>query len=306
MLVSLRPLFARLIAACISCLFFYQYWTIFESQSISHRRPLPSEIPKKIWYKLGPRGQSDESRKWTSTCLGNNPEYDFQFMTDATGDRYVQRVFRDRPDIVDTYLHLPIPILKADFLRYMLLFAEGGIWSDLDVSCEGTPIREWIPQRLKPNTSLVVGWEFDGGYDANILRQFTSWTIMAKPRLSHMWTVIEDIMGSISETTARHNVSVGDLNLSMIGDVVDFTGPRRLTRSIFQSLENNLNATIDWRQIVNLTEPKLLDDVLILPGYSFAASMNSYEDQAVLGPKLVTHHYAGSWKNDDGGETIVN
>lgn len=40
--------------------------------------------------------------------------------------------------------------------------------------------------------------------------------------------------------------------------------------------------------------------MLILPGNAFAAAQS--EDLEDQGPVLVTHHYAGSWKNDYGGE----
>ncbi|NWN33545.1 hypothetical protein GY663_30675, partial [Klebsiella michiganensis] len=88
-----------------------------------------------------------------------------------------------RPDIVDTYLALPVPIFKADMLRYLLLWDQGGIWSDLDVSCESIPIEEWIPAEYQGKAALVVGWEFDAGWPEPYVRQFASWTIMAKPRL---------------------------------------------------------------------------------------------------------------------------
>lgn len=57
-------------------------------------------------------------------------------------------------------LSKPISILKADLLRYPLLFAKGGILSDLDVSCEDTPIQDWIPEKYKKNANLILGWEF--------------------------------------------------------------------------------------------------------------------------------------------------
>jgi alpha 1,6-mannosyltransferase len=48
--------------------------------------------------------------------------------------------------MVEDYLALPIPILKADILRYVILYDQGGIWFDLGVSCEGVPIDEWVPE----------------------------------------------------------------------------------------------------------------------------------------------------------------
>ena len=57
---------------------------------------------------------------------------------------------------------------------------------------------------------------------------------------------------------------------------------------------------MDYRNISNLYEPKLIGDVLILPGFSFAASINHYKEEE--GPALLTHQCAGSWRNEHGGE----
>ena len=45
------------------------------------------------------------------------------------------------------------------------------------------------------------------------------------------------------------------------------------------------------------SHPKLIGDVLIMPGVSFAASQNGYATDQ--GDALVTHHYEGSWKQAD-------
>lgn len=258
-------------------------------------------IPEKIWYKVGPKGLSSQSQEWMDDCLHKNPEYRSEIMTDHSGDLYVKEKFSHRPDIVETYLALSVPILKADLLRYLLLFAEGGIWYDLDVSCGDVPIRQWIPEEFKANTNLVVGLEFDEGWGENILRQFNSWTIMAAPHSPHIMMVIEDILDAIRQKSEGNGIAVTELSLDMVGDVVDFTGPRRLTRGILKSLSLVLDETVEMKNVSHLLDPVLISDVLVLPGYSFAASANRYVNQT--GPALVTHHYAGSWKNDNGGET---
>ncbi|ODM23660.1 hypothetical protein SI65_01249 [Aspergillus cristatus] len=262
-----------------------------------------SKIPEKLWYKIGPKGLSDESRTWMDDCLQKNPSYRSEIMTDLSGDLYVKENFAFRPDIVETYLALPIPILKADLLRYMLLYTEGGIWHDLDVSCEDIPMHDWVPVEFKDKANLVLGWEFDVGWGETIMRQFVSWTVMSAPKSPHMWMVIEDIINAVHKKTEEHHIPISLLTKDMLGDVVDFTGPRRLTISVLKSLELTLNETIDQKSIHNLLDPKLVGDVLILPGYSFAASSNRYgTNQNLTGPPLVTHHYAGSWKNQNGGE----
>ncbi|ROT39588.1 hypothetical protein SODALDRAFT_377529 [Sodiomyces alkalinus F11] len=259
-----------------------------------------SGIPKKLWYKLGPKGLNEKTQAWTDSCIKNNTDYEAVFLNDSAADTYVIRTFGESdPDLVDLYLNLTVPIFKADILRYLLLFAEGGVYCDLDVSCHA-PIDDWIPGDLKAQTAVVVGWEFDGGYGDNILRQFATWTMMAKPRSPHLWRVVEDIVRFFHEKMREHDVPPQGLTLQMIGDVVDGTGPRRVTRNLVKVFEEQFNTTLP--EIRRLEQPRLVGDVLVLPGHSFAASMNKYPGMKVVPPPLVIHHYAGSWKNENGGE----
>lgn len=333
-------------------------------------------IPRKIWHKLGAGGLSDEARGWIDGCLRANPGYQHTLLTDDSADDFVTRTFSaERPDIVEAYLGLSVPIFKADLLRYLLLFAEGGVYTDLDVSCDadnsnnggetgdhGTPsIDEWIPrhtyqdfdddkkyERQSKEISLVVGYEFDAGWgdDYQFYHQLQTWTILSRPGSRHVWRVVEDIVASIGAERKRHGgCATEDLTLDMVPDVVDFTGPRRFTQSVLTSLAEEqvkgdmVPDTRMWtmlrdKQMMGIREPKLVGDVLIMPGYSFAASMNKYDEEEegddsiyheageeigevrdeaarrekkkTLGPKLVTHHYAGSWKNDRGGEERIS
>ncbi|KAH8811231.1 hypothetical protein F5884DRAFT_819574 [Xylogone sp. PMI_703] len=262
--------------------------------------PTAIAIPEKIWYKVGRHGLNNQSREWTESCLKKNPTYKSEYLTDEAGDLYVKEKFSSRPDIVETYLALPIPILKADLLRYLLLYREGGVWSDLDVSCDTLPIAEWIPAKYKNATALVVGWEFDMGWGDNFVRQFATWTVMAKPGSPHLLMVINDIVDGLRDKATKNNIALAEMTLEIAGDVVDATGPRMMTRGITKSLKSTFNKTLDEKDYSRLMEPKLLGDVLVLPGFSFASSSNRYEQK--VGPALVTHHYAGSWKNEKGGE----
>ncbi|KAH6639267.1 hypothetical protein C7974DRAFT_388150 [Boeremia exigua] len=290
-----------------SAALFYYFWASIGAGAhslFSPSSPHADIIPKILWYKLGPNGLTTDAKTWTDSCINSNPDHQAKFITDREADEYVERAFAARPDIVETYLGLTVPILKADLLRYLLLFDQGGIWSDLDVSCENVGIDEWIPSQFKANAEIVVGWEFDWGWKHPILRQFASWTIMAKPGSPHMLQVVDDVLDAIQETMRKHNVSYENITLDMTGDVVDFSGPRRLTRGIFKSLERTLNRTVEQAEVAEILQPTVLENVLVLPGHSFGASSNFYtpEEMEQLPSALVTHHYAGSWKNAHGGE----
>ncbi|KAK2613382.1 hypothetical protein N8I77_000300 [Diaporthe amygdali] len=261
-------------------------------------------IPKRIWYKLGPKGKSQQIEEWTQSCIKQNPTYRYEFFSDPSADYWVEKTFSaSRPDIVEAYLSLTVPILKADLLRYLLLYVEGGVWSDLDVSCEGIPIDEWIPDEHRSETNLLVGWEFDAGWNWEYTHEFASWTILSKPGVPHMLMVIDDIMDSIHQSTAEANVTIAELTMEIVGDIVDYTGPRRMTRSILKSLERALGQPIGREMIENIRDPVRVLDVTILPGYAFANLTNKFEEaDGPVGPTLVSHHYAGTWKNENGGE----
>ncbi|PVI01354.1 glycosyltransferase family 32 protein [Periconia macrospinosa] len=292
-------------ALCVLALFYYLRTTSIQSIQPQNSHPKSDGIPKIIWYKLGPKGLNSDTREWTDTCIRINPNYRMEFLTDEDADEYVKKSWKFRPDIVDIYLGLTIPIVKADLLRYLLLFDQGGIWSDLDISCEGVPVDDWIPQQHKA-AGLVVGWEFDMGWGTAFIRQFASWTIMAKPGSPHMLQVIEDITASLRGIMEKQEIPIQNVTLTMTGEIVDFSGPRRFTNSVIASIGKSVNRTIKLDEISQLLQPKQIGDVLILPGVSFAASANTYtdEEKEQLPPKLVTHHYAGTWKNPEGGETV--
>ncbi|KAK7755350.1 hypothetical protein SLS62_002576 [Diatrype stigma] len=213
---------------------------------------------------------------------------------DNSGDEFVRDHFASRPDIVDNFLGIRIPIIKADLLRYLILYEHGGIWNDLDVSCEA-PINEWVPEQYQAaNISIVVGLEFD---EDIWYRQFASWTIMARQNSPQLWTVVEDCLEGLVRTAQDHNVGIQDLTIDMLDDIVDVSGPRRLTRGIQKSLSKMLNETVGNDEISHVLEPRLIGDVLVLPDYAFANSMNQQHGDKKSGKILVKHHYASSWKN---------
>lgn len=305
--------YCTLLALCTTALIYHFYTstsTIYRDIQYLHlpfSPPPPScTIPKTLWYKLGPLGLNNDTAAWTDSCILDNPEYDVQFLTDLDAEDFAYTAFSNRPDILEAYFGLTVPILKADMLRYMLLYDQGGIWSDLDVSCEDVPIDDWIPPQFRDKAGLVVGWEFDVGWSPGIMRQFASWTIMARPGSPHMLTVVEGIVDALHSVMKEHQVSIGNVTLNMTGDVVDFSGPRRLTTGVFKSLGHTLNRSVSPDEAKEILQPMLLGDVLVMPGRSFAASVNDYSKKGggsgLLPPQLVTHHYAGTWKNEQGGE----
>lgn len=264
----------------------------------------PHRFPKKIWHKSGPQNIDTDTRQWIQTWTDRNPTYRQEILTDATADTFVLEHFADHPEILYVYFTTTIPILRADLLRYLILFAEGGIWSDLDAECL-VPVDNWIPHKFhSQEVNLVVGMEFDFGFrnDGVLHGQFNSWSVMAKPGSRHMKTIISYSISNIQREAAEHNVQLRDYTMGMVSNVVDVSGPKAMTLAIFSSLEEMLGEKLDDRNIssTKLKEPILLGDVLILPGAAMAAQQNAMPEDE--GEYLVSHHYSGSWKNQNKGE----
>ncbi|KAL4927047.1 glycosyltransferase family 32 protein [Aspergillus undulatus] len=257
-------------------------------------------FPAKIWHKCGSKGVTEKAQKLMDLWLEKNPNFRHELLTDESADQYVRENYADWPDVLETYMSLSVPILKADFLRVLILYADGGIWSDLDVSCE-VPVSEWIPEKYKKDTTrpvnVVVGIEFDGW-------QFSSWTVMVKPHLKHFKTVIEYVVKQLKTQAIENHVSLSALTKPMIPDVVAVTGPQAITMALLKSVGEETQQTVPKDEIRGLKEPRLIGDILVLPQAAFAALQGGMpKDQ---GPYLVSHHYSGSWKNDAGGEEGVN
>ena len=258
-------------------------------------------ITDKLWQSAKDPHLSDDQDEWISSWLEKNPSFRYELLTDASAATFVRTHYASRPDIIEVFETLPIPILRADLLRYLLVLAEGGVWSDLDVTCD-KPVADWVPTEYRnAKIEMIVGLEFDfdwRGEGTEVASQFCNW-VFAAPRSSRVLQVVVDsVVAQINEIALMNKVQVKDLTLDMLPiDVVNVTGPKIMTIAILDSLKQLLGRTVDDRDFHGIKKPKLIGDVLIMPGVSFAASQNGYpQDQ---GDALVTHHYAGSWKQAD-------
>jgi alpha 1,6-mannosyltransferase len=89
-------------------------------------------FPSKIWQSW-----KDDSENPTPRTNGFphqwrvlNPSFRYERLTDANMDAYVRaRAHRSLSDLVisDLFVSLTDPILKAEFLRYLILLYDGGV-----------------------------------------------------------------------------------------------------------------------------------------------------------------------------------
>ncbi|EFR03115.1 hypothetical protein MGYG_06110 [Nannizzia gypsea CBS 118893] len=254
-------------------------------------------VPSKIWQTAKHANLSSEYTDMSNTWIANNPTFRHELLTDESSDDYVRSRYPNS-NIVALYTGLKIPILRADLLRYLILLSEGGIWADLDTTCE-QPVNSWLPAEMHNANStvkagLIVGLEPDADHGGK--KVLTNAVLAAQPGSKHIKAVVDDIVKQLYEIAKQKGVGPEGITLEMISDVVEVTGRKKMTAKIIESLSKTLNKEIKEGDLVKngSKEPQVLDDVIILPVPAFA----SYDGNPTPpGRVLVTHHHAGTWKS---------
>jgi alpha 1,6-mannosyltransferase len=306
-----------------------------------------------------------------------NENFIHTIITDDMLDEWVSQEFSNIPDIIKAWNLLPKIILKADFFRYLIIFARGGVYSDMDTFCL-KPITNWAPfknentnnnnnsnnnndndndndndaeekekkindiKQDKENSKIgfAIGIEADPDrpdwsewYARRI--QFVQWTIVGKR--GHPF--LRELISRIVEETFRKE-KLGKLK-SIEGkdhgaDIMQWTGPGIYTDTMFDYLNNiltdgkygdgfgigtkywnegsrfnlkhqevdndgmPLNADkmlINYKNFMNLQEPVVYDDIMILPITSFSPGVAQMGSQSPRHPlAFVLHNFSGTWK----------
>ncbi|KAI5961661.1 uncharacterized protein KGF55_003978 [Candida pseudojiufengensis] len=266
-------------------------------------------IPRILWqtYKVDLNDQSmhEKYKIYHNTFTNESPNHQFHVLSDQQCDELIARLYKDFPDILKAYNVLPRIILKADFFRYLILFAEGGIYSDIDtVSLK--PLKDWPSYQEKYlnktiNIGLTVGVEADPNREdwadwyARPL-QFCQWTFQSQK--GH--PMLRELITNITITTLNRE-STGQLKAVFDtkdpkNDILNWTGPGIFTDYIFNYLnsmfkrKNDVNF-FDLQFFTGMKQPIVINDVMILSLSAFASGGKHNSDS------LTDHEFAGSWKN---------
>jgi len=272
----------------------------------SRPRSRESRIPKKIWqtWKVDPlefeERDSTRARTWTQM----NPSYRYEVLTDGNDLEYVETHFGpegiNRPDIVNTYRSLTAKIIKADLLRYLVMYIEGGYYADIDVSVL-RHINSWIPPHFdERDVDLIIGVEIDEPDFANhtILgpksKSFCQWTFACKPRVPVMMRLIDHVLHWLNEISQRQNVPISNISLNF-NEVITGTGPSAFTGAILADMAAQTGRRLSWETFHALQDPILVGNTLVLTVEAFAAGQgHSNSGNHDSDKTLVKHHYHAS------------
>ncbi len=265
-------------------------------------------FPRKIWqtWKVDPLGFEERDLSVAKTWTTKNPGHRYEVLTDSNDMYYVETYYGpngfNRPDIVNVYRSLTLRIIKADLLRYLVMYAEGGLYTDIDVEAL-KPVSKFIPQRYdESEIDMVVGIEIDQpDFNSHPVlgkksQSFCQWTFMCKPQLPVMLHLVDSIIAWLQECSRKQGVPIEQLELDF-DEVISGTGPSAFTKILLKDIGRQVGRTVKWDEFHALYESKLVGGVLVLTVEAFAAGQG-HSDSGNHNAKtaMVKHRYhASNW-----------
>jgi mannosyltransferase OCH1-like enzyme len=163
-----------------------------------------SSIPKEIFQTWKTRDVPDKWKESQLSIIRHLPDWKYTLYTDEDNREFVKTHF---PDFLSYYDNFPYNIQRADAIRYMYLYINGGVYMDLDIALQ------------KPIHDLLGDEDFYLVPSGNISSSFTNSFMISKPRASFWLNVIEEMKKPASILAfTKHFI------------VMNTTGPIMLTR----------------------------------------------------------------------------
>ncbi|KAJ5360167.1 hypothetical protein N7517_009358 [Penicillium concentricum] len=193
-----------------------------------------------------------------------NKEWAYTLVNDIKALEFVTNELSAISEIATIYKSYPHNVLRADFLRYLLLWYYGGFYADIDVfpartiktcpaleSFFASPPDEYT-QYIHPDVSLVVGIEVDEPYASPQLMHDWHWTrsyglsqytMYAPRRFSPL--LRETIVRVIAHTMQYNNGRMGFFPSLAYDEkaILGITGPDVFTDAILETLSSSLPET---------------------------------------------------------------
>ena len=118
-------------------------------------------IPQRVWqtWKVGTGSKDFPStfktyQKTWAASSSSSEHSQYSLIPDDSIIPLLENLYGTVPLVVRAFKLMPINILKADFLRYLLLFARGGVYSDMDTTLL-KPIESWPSQNKSWMNNII-------------------------------------------------------------------------------------------------------------------------------------------------------
>lgn len=173
-----------------------------------------TSIPQIIWqtaksHNTPPRVSQQIIQSWHKI----SPEYKRRLLDDDELHIFMSSHFNQT--VVQSFLDLPLPVMRADFFRLAVMYYNGGIYADVDVELK-QPIQNWSEGAID-KCDVVIGMEND--------MHICNWGFASRPH--HL--LFRIAMDLSMERFVHQNVSIlKDANVHFV------TGPGLLTDAVHE------------------------------------------------------------------------
>ncbi|KAI5461868.1 glycosyltransferase family 32 protein [Mariannaea sp. PMI_226] len=282
---------------------------------ISTTRPFRANthlIPPNIWQIMLPKPDAAPGKpiapaaiEDTLSWIGMNPDYRFTMVGELGAHEFLHRHFDDNPRIIKAFKDMQNLGMKSDFLRYLLLSVEGGVYTDTDTIAR-RPIDDWVPERLRDQVRAIIGIEYDRrkGNPVDTIPyfvQFCQWTIAAAPGHPIFSKMTDRILGALEDLERKHGKPLNEIQPEYF-DVLNTTGPPSWTAAVFEQLHEYEPQLKDTKDLSYMEEPRLIGDILVLAIDGFGMGQRhsgSTHNGSIPEQALISHKFKGTWKTDN-------
>jgi mannosyltransferase OCH1-like enzyme len=100
-------------------------------------------IEKNIWqtYETNFDALPDYAKESVGTWTYQNPEWTHGYMSGQDREDFFKEHFDTKT--YETYVNLPLGVMKAGLWRFAILYIHGGIYTDMDTHCKA-PVDTWL------------------------------------------------------------------------------------------------------------------------------------------------------------------
>jgi mannosyltransferase OCH1-like enzyme len=185
-------------------------------------------IPKKIWqtYQCDYDELPEYIKSTTNTWIELNPDYEYQYMSDNDARDFIKQEYGN--DVLEVFNSVPVGVMRGDMWRYLIIYAYGGVYTDLDTRCNA-PISSWI----KEDKRFIICPENDV--------HLCQWTFAATAKHPSVESVINLMLNRLADNP----------DWSKPHFVHYYTGPGVWTQGIVDSLgvpnnHKNISESLEW------------------------------------------------------------
>ncbi|MCJ1444195.1 MAG: hypothetical protein MMC23_004696 [Stictis urceolatum] len=268
-------------------------------------------IPKNVWQLYTTVGARDARPSHAEAIVASAIEphcimswipvdgnWTYSFLGTEAGEAFVRKHYANQSDIIRVYTSMNVPVMKSDFLRYLILATMGGVYADSDVEMI-KPLHQWVPDEFRNATRAMVGIERDMPSDiewGHWSFRFVQHTLVMAKEHPIMVNMIRSITEKMLALERRRNTAIDNLVLHDF-DVVNITGPKGFMDIVFKYLSAQAGRNVDWPDVTDMTKPMLFGDTLILPINYFAAGQQHSGSIEQSPDRLVQHYWKGTWRH---------